>query len=191
MSTSPQDTRLTGLRSALQRITTDLVDEQLDQQVRAVEKLRRCFGHSITLVERANPDHEYTCFQYAFELQVIPCPISNICRIHDVYPDSRFVEFLLQSRLQHVASADARAGDVIIWNDNNRVRHAGRRVEDGIVSKWGTGHIWRHDLFEVPSAYGDTATSFHPLTSADSLDAFVIFARQQLGDDAVSEIVRQ
>lgn len=190
MSTSPRDTRLTKLRSALERITTELLNERLDEQVRAVEELRRSFGHSITLVERANADCRYTCFQHAFELQVIPSPIIDICEIYGrVYPSSHFVEFLLESRLQQVASADARDRDVVIWSDNDVVRHAGRFVEGRIVSKWGTGHLWRHDLFEVPSAYGDTVIFCRPLTSADSLDAFVAFARREVGDDAVNEIV--
>lgn len=42
-------------------------------------------------------------------------------------------------------------------------------------SKWGTGHIWQHGVYEVPDCYGDTVRFFRPFSREMALQALLDF----------------
>jgi len=51
------------------------------------------------------------------------------------------------------------------WSDNDRIVvyfnknvpvHFGKIDNETIISKWGKGNVWRHELWQVPLSYGDT-----------------------------------
>jgi len=55
-------------------------------------------------------------------------------------------------------------------------------VRGGMIeSKWGTAHLWRHRLFEVPLRYGSTVRFFKALEVSDCQLAFVKYAEAKLG----------
>jgi len=151
------------------------------QQVDSITELGLRLPHSITLVSKAIPGdaatYSYTCFQHAFELTAPPKLIVDIATLwRHVYPNSKFVAYLIEHHLEEVSAGDVRDQGVVVYFNGGVARHAGRVQGDSIVSKWGTAHLWRHALYEVPSAYGDKVRFFRPLCREDSQEAFVRFA---------------
>jgi len=45
---------------------------------------------------------------------------------------------------------------VVIYFDKGDPTHFGKIVGNKIESKWGSGCVWLHDLFEVPLSYGES-----------------------------------
>lgn len=45
-------------------------------------------------------------------------------------------------------------GGVVVYFEGQSVAHSGRCRSERVHSKWGSGHIWSHELFETPSSYG-------------------------------------
>jgi hypothetical protein len=181
----------TPLRARLQQITDELVAERRDEQVNAIEALQREFAHSITLVERADPNRRFNCYQFAFDLQVLPGPVALLCQLYDfVYPGRRFVRHLADTHLERIGRDDACHGDIVVWAQGDFIKHAGKIAGTGSVSKWGEGHTWSHGLFEVPWGYGSDLTFYRAIPPDAALRAFVEFARQETaGDDAVDALL--
>jgi hypothetical protein len=100
----------------------------------------------------------------------------------DVYPNSKFVAYLIDHHLTEVSPAAADDGDIVVYFAGAVPKHAGRVDGSSIVSKWGTAHLWRHRLFEVPAAYGETVRFFRAINSVDSKLAFVRFAQSETGE---------
>jgi hypothetical protein len=60
-----------------------------------------------------------------------------------------------------------------------RFKHVGlwtgsRRV----ISKWGTGLLYNHKLFEVPASYGDDVSYFKHVPYDDAWQLFATFAEE-------------
>jgi hypothetical protein len=180
------------LRSELDRITTEIIEDNVGQQVDSMAELRRRLPHSITLVAKAIPGdaatYSYTCFQHAFELTEPPQLIVDIATLwHHVYPNSKFVAYLIEHHLEEVTASELRDQDLVVYFNDGVAKHAGRVQGDSVVSKWGTAHLWRHALYEVPSAYGNEVRFFRPLCREDSQEAFVRFAEFETGETFFQE----
>ena len=72
-------------------------------------------------------------------------------------------------------------GDIVIYFDKERPRHAGRFSDNKVISKWGDGatNIWKHELWEVPSDYGDTARAFQPPSPGAATKMYIAWAKDQ------------
>lgn len=143
--------------------------------------------HSIELVAPAIPGDEltfkFTCFQHAFELTDPPRTIVDIATLWpDVYPNAKFVLYLMDQRLTEVTPIDVVDGDVVVYFSNGVPTHAGQIKSGGVVSKWGTAHLWRHGLYEVPARYGGEVRFFHALTRGESQESFLRFAEIETGE---------
>jgi hypothetical protein len=164
----------------------ELIYERVGEQPAAVRALRALHPHSIELAREALPNDpktfRYNCFQYAFGLQDPPKEVVDICtRYQDVFPSSEFVSFLVSQYLLEISPACAGIGDTVVYFQNDRPNHAAIFVDDSLVSKWGTAHLWRHGIWEVPSHYGQTARTFRPIRKPVAIEAFILFASGQVG----------
>jgi hypothetical protein len=179
-----------SLRLELDRITTELVGDRRDEQIAAIDRLRGQFPHSIALVERADPQRLFNCYQDAFDLRHIRPPIALISMVHEeVFPNRKFARYLVERNLTLVGD-DGQDGDVLVWSTAGTINHAGKAAGAGAISKWGPpGHQWKHGLMEVPASYGADVGRFRPILRDDALAAFVAFARHELGDDAVDDLI--
>ncbi len=175
-----------GLRDELDRIASDVVGEDVANQVPLISALRTRYPHSIELEAQAIPGEpatfRFTCFQYALDLTEPPPVIVHIATVwRDVYPNATFVLYLIDRLLAEVARDDVTDGDVVVYFSNEEPAHAGKVRGGRVVSKWGTAHLWRHGLYEVPTRYGSEVRFFHPLTRSQSEEAFLRFAEQETG----------
>ena len=145
--------------------------------------------HSIQLAPHppCRPIAAYTCFEFALglagsrEVQLISEYLpSTFC-------NGEFAQYLTDSVLAPVASPST--GDLVLYRDQQQIKHAGLVAANRVISKWGDGHLWLHGLLEVPAQYGDV-TSFHeaPLPT-EILARFIEFARNREGRELVDSIL--
>lgn len=175
------------VRNALEEITKDVLsDKDLADQILRISDLASRYPHSIELVAAAVPTEpstiKFTCFQYAFELTDPPPVIVYIATVWpDVYPSPKFVHYLIEQHLTEAGTGELSDGDVVVYFASGAAKHAGRVRGGRVVSKWGTGHLWSHGLYEVPAKYGSEVRFFRPLTRRQSQEAFLEFAERETG----------
>ncbi len=96
----------------------------------------------------------------------------------EVFAGVDFAHWLIErGLLQPLRADEARAGDLVFYFDDGRFRHAGMLTAGGrVVSKWGTGQLYEHGLYEVPDNYGDDLRYFGSLSCATAFEYFTWFA---------------
>lgn len=125
---------------------------ELKAQIRQMADLAITHPHNVSLIAENVPGtRPFNCYQYSFEIDDV--------RVRDgifkIFPGRDFAQFLVEHHLEEIEPGDAEDGDHILYSVV-QVAHAGRVRSGAIESKWGTGHIWRHGVYEVPNDYGDT-----------------------------------
>ena len=97
-----------------------------------------------------------------------------------VYAGPDFAHWLVGNRLlTEVARADAGNGDLVFYFSAGEFRHAGLlRANGRVVSKWGTGNLYDHELFEVPESYGTDVRYYKRLPRERALPLFTRFAQE-------------
>jgi hypothetical protein len=139
------------LRKHLAEITKPADAAELKAQVQQMANLTLTRPHAVTLHEENIPGSpRFNCYQYSLGIADVRVRDG----ILDVFPGRDFVQFLVENHLKEVGSEDAETGDHIIYS-SSQIEHAGRVKTGAIESKWGTGHVWRHGVYEVPESYGD------------------------------------
>jgi len=143
----------------------------LPDQPAYLEALRSEYEHTIIVLDHTQetnlPLESYTCFAYALGLAT--SPHWHKFSLESFAINTNFVEKLLtEGVLVEVSPAQASDGDLVIYFDP-RPKHAGIKRGDTIVSKWGTGWLCQHDLFEVASHQGDTVR-FYRRPSLESVE---------------------
>lgn len=167
------------LRIQLNEITQIL---DVSQHLSKIEMLRKRFGHTIVLREESVAVDEYTCAVHAFDLTKDPTydQIRSF-GLRRTFAGAEFVEFLLNETLLNEKSCAARAaGDLLIYLDQGKFGHAGKLVAANLVaSKWGTGQLWEHGIWEVPIDYGFELKIFQTLAPGEGLALFIEFAKSK------------
>jgi hypothetical protein len=85
------------------------------------------------------------CFSYALGIP------NNILKVY--YFNYRgFLKFLIDEKF--IMKNDS--GNLILYGDYSSFEHAGLRINntDRVISQWGSGHIWEHNINDVPEMYG-------------------------------------
>jgi len=140
------------LRSQLAETTKPADAAELKEQIQEMAKLAITHPHTVTLHEENVPGSpRFNCYQYSFRIADV--------RVSDgafeVFPGRDFAQILTEYHLEEIGLEDAKDGDHILYS-RDQIEHAGRVNSAAILSKWGTGHVWRHGVYEVPTNYGDT-----------------------------------
>jgi hypothetical protein len=144
-----------GLRDGLEEIVNG-GKYVVWEQPAAIEELAREFAHSICLVDDEF-DRGYNCYTFALGL-VDNDRVYEILRKDaglDGFADIKVgVEYVVRLIKDGVLIRDD-DGPVVLYLEDDIPVHAGIVDEGRIQSKWGIGHLWEHDLWEVPRSYGD------------------------------------
>ncbi len=182
------------LRQRLDQITAGSQD-RVTQHPDLVVELRSAHAHTIDVaqddaVAELHLDR-YNCFEYAFGLAGSQTVIRIASALASVYACGDFVSFLIGNHLSEIPAADALHGDVVVYFAGPIVSHAGKAVSGQVVSKWGTGHLWKHRVFEVPARYGDCVRFYRPIPKHAAEDAFVAYARAREGAALIDELLKE
>lgn len=150
-----------NLRSLLQEMANGLA---IDQHQSELEKIRKITNHRIAL----HPDNlgygldDCNCVMYALNL---------IGQIKPVYRDifgsfranTDFLAHLVE--IGELAETPPSTRKIAIWRHESKITHAGIIVgANRAKSKWGSGHVYEHDLLEVPECYGSELRFYGPIS---------------------------
>jgi hypothetical protein len=172
-----------ALRQDLQRITDQYVgNEGVPRQPGLIEQLRSDSAHRITLEKPAVPGRpetfNFTCYQFALDIKD-SAEIRSIAHKSghcDAKVGNRFAYWLVREKLIERPHENVSDGDLIVYLDDRRAKHAGVVRGDRIVSKWGTSHMWQHAIHEVPGSFGDEVRFFRRPEQAMVIDWFREYA---------------
>lgn len=160
------------LRNQLAEIIKPADAAELKAQVQQMADLAFTHPHGVSLHKENIPGtRPFNCYQYSFDIADV--------RVRDgileVFPGRDFAQFLVEHHLEEVGPEDAENGDHILYS-SVQITHAGRVQAGALESKWGTGHIWRHGVYEVPENYGDSVRFYRHFSRESTLQAL-----QELG----------
>ena len=48
-----------------------------------------------------------------------------------------------------------------------------------VVSKWGLGHLWEHNILEVPISYGNEYKYYKDIQKEEAINSFCKFAESK------------
>ena len=166
------------LRHALECIPQADITEQ---EHRLIELSNR-FDHTITVID--DPalflpgGGTYNCYAYAFNL----CESEEyllIARDHDnaVFANSDFIQYLLdRNMLIELYKARIIENGIIIYFLEGNPSHAGKIQGSRVISKWGTGLLFGHEILDIPISYGNAYKIYNAVTADDALELFYDFA---------------
>jgi len=158
------------------------VDLPIGDHPARVEQLAAEIAHTIVLRESAHPLDRYTCAVHAFHLVEDPTYLKVVTTgLGSTFAGAEFIEFLLTHHLLKFRDeGDQHADDLVMYFEGEVFRHVGRVLESGrVLSKWGTGCLWEHQVWEVPRAYGDVVRYFVGPNEQQSYDLFLKYAESK------------
>ncbi|HEV2964967.1 MAG TPA: hypothetical protein VG649_24290 [Candidatus Angelobacter sp.] len=121
------------------------------------------YPHSVLLLAENIPGSgRFNCYQYSFGL----ADVRFRSGILEIFLGRDFAQFLVGNHLEEVDPQGAEDGDYVLYS-GSQIKHAGRVQAGAVQTKWGTGHIWRHGVYEVPGYYGDTVRFFRRISGED------------------------
>lgn len=139
-----------SLRDALQVIANSGKPEQHEADMAALKKY---YHHSIQVAKELDAQERegFNCYMFALGIENEKWARSMLAETG--CPSSTFME----DAISNLGIGLESNGQIVVYRDNAQTyKHMGIVQEDGsIISKWGTGRIWRHGILEVPAAYGD------------------------------------
>lgn len=176
------------LRRRLQEITGGTAP--VEDHPGLIDALAVEIPHSIQLASQSPclPIAGYNCFEFALGLagQREVRLISE--HLPATFCNDEFALHLVASTLNQVISPSI--GNLVLYYDRQQITHAGLVEANCILSKWGTGHLWLHGLFDVPAQYGDRALFYKAPSPVEALVQFLEFAREREGRELVDSILQ-
>ncbi len=144
-----------------------------------IQQLRSEIPHTVQVQESPTAIERYTCVMHAFDL----VENSKYIDIVEAAPAYVFASLDFLQRLivhEQLRQRDySEKGALIVYCENNCAKHIGMMVaSDRVESKWGTGHLYQHGIWEVPAQYGTEIRYFEPIDSENALDAFIGYAEE-------------
>lgn len=167
------------LRQDLQRITDTL---PVIQHPLLIQELKLITGHGIKIIESQYPIESYTCVVHSFGLVEDPTYLSVAgFGLGRTFAGADFINFLLSHELlQERPKGTFLTGDLVIYFQDDSFRHVGTTLDEGrVLSKWGTGYLYDHPVWEVPINYGASVRYFEKISSNAGLELFVLFAQSR------------
>lgn len=142
----------------------------INQHAFLIEKLKPIYHHSISVIP-----HEislpFNCFSFALDTidsgritEILKEDTSNDCR-YGVKFGTDFINRMISGGF--LVRDDN--GSIIVYFKNGKPVHAGKIKNNRIVSKWGVGLLWEHDVWEIPNSYGDKNLRFRE-TDRESIE---------------------
>ncbi len=97
------------------------------------------------------------------------------------YAGPEFINFLLRNSALAAREPElVITGDRIIYFDKGQFRHVGRVIaHNRILSKWGTGNLYQHAVWEVPASYGDDVRYYIGPGEHASFELFLSYAESK------------
>lgn len=178
------------LRDALEEVSANETPSP-EVHIRLVLDLRDRFQHSISPLESEEPLHMYTCLMYVFGFHR-SATYKAIASTppYQTFAGADFAAYLLGSDLLPEPPPQSSDQEALIFYlaEDQKFLHAGIELQSGrIRSKWGSRGLYEHELFEVPSGYGNHVLRKARIPDTVALDIFQTYAAQRSRLDAEGE----
>jgi hypothetical protein len=155
------------------------------EQPRRLEELREKLGHTIFPLDISNLKFGFNCVMYALQVennadlfQLLHHLTYGPQKHLEITMDTGFIRWLID--LKFINEIDTVNAELAVYSVNGKVKHVGRLLSNGRVqSKWGTGHLFEHELLDVPLTYGDTVQFFTGTDVDTVLDEFWSYAESK------------
>lgn len=136
----------------------NICKEPLEKQILSVEKLRDSTRYTIELVEETiNEASTYNCYEYALGVHNELDFRGFLTKNKDLLDSGRIASLIKNGLLKQNDN-----GLLVIYLNRGLPKHAGILQRDGkLISKWGKGHLWEHELWGVPISYGSERSIFN------------------------------
>jgi hypothetical protein len=138
--------------------------------------------NTITVVASAHPIERYTCLMHAMNFTDSEEYAAIAERgLNVVFAGRNFAHWLIdRNLLSEISMANRNEGDLVFYFDQQGLfKHAGIVLDDERVrSKWGTGHLFEHGLFDVPESYGTRVKRFKKMPFDEAFRYFAQFAQE-------------
>lgn len=155
--------------------------QDVGQHAALLHDIGREYPNSICIAESPHPIGRYTCLMHVFHFTEKPEYIDIAdYRLGRVYAGAEFAHWLIENeRLTEVSQAEAQNGDLIVYFREGRFKHIGLWQPNGrVLSKWGIGNLYDHELFEIPESYGNDVKFYRRLSYEDAYDLLTQFAEE-------------
>ena len=164
------------LRQRLQEMTEN---EDIGQHEALLQNIAANHPHSIRIAQSPHPINRYTCLMHAFDFTEKSEYIAIAdYRLGRVYAGAAFAHWLIENdELEEIPSQEAQAGDLVMYFRDGAFKHVGLLQPNArVLSKWGIGHLYDHEILEVPESYGTDLRYYRGLSHDDAFDVFTQFA---------------
>ncbi len=154
----------------------------VNQHLEKIQDLASVTGHSIKVIDSFYPIEDYTCVVHSFQLIQDPLYVSVAeFGLGRIFAGSEFIYFLLDQSLLCECQCDSVLKDnLVMYFQNESFKHVGLALDENrVLSKWGTGHLYNHLTWEVPTSYGNKVRYFKKFSAGEGLDLFVLFAESK------------
>ncbi len=167
------------LRQKLQELTENTT---VEEHPRLLNEVSSEIAHSIRILDSEFSTDSYTCFPYAFDLVDDPDYI-EISKLGSgrVYANSEFVAYLLEhGSLTEICSDDVNTNDIVLYFVRSQPVHSGKALTNKrVISKWGIGYLYEHDLLDAPESYGDEIQFYKGVSKETATWLFLDYAEFQ------------
>lgn len=167
---------MVNLRQKLEELTQT---HDLERQLILMRDLQKAFNHKIALKIKVdnNDDKKYNCFMHALDVSHSEEIKSILQSNEDIIFGTKFIQKLINSRIL----SPSQSGTIIVYFGDNKPIHAGKfsYANKRVISKWGKGHLWEHEIFEIPFTYGELFKLFNSITPQLVTKEFQEFASRE------------
>ncbi len=140
------------LRERISEITKDSIPTK---HGKLIEKIKNEFKHNIILISNPNfIDTTEDCFLFVMEKILKKDEIKKLGDIDTNNIEN--IDRLINKGFLLLHDEYKENDKIVIYLHENKIMHFGWIENESVVSKWGKGLIWEHQLFEVPITYGST-----------------------------------
>lgn len=162
------------LRARLQEIT-----DSGQEWPHKIAALHSEYAHSIRVVCPALPG-KYNCFAFALGLHESKKYLLVAQKSKpNVFANSAFVSYLISEKILRPIDCTAPGQKVIIYCVDGVPKHAGIISKQRVISKWGPGQFFEHEIFEVPLKYGTETACYYCSSISEVESGFLQYAEQQ------------
>ena len=167
----------------------EITKQDVSEHEKLLNDLQMRIPHSIEVFILGKSEElqvsEFMCFEFAFDM-IYSKRYRDVLeyqrgwKIRPIGADKGFFLFLeRKNAIQEKPLGDAKHNDLIVYFKDGQPIHAGKIRKNRVRSKWGTGLLLEHEIYEVPELYGNTVRLFEPISLENCIELFIDYAEEQ------------
>ena len=173
------------MTSQLREELQELAKLDAVKQLAQLELLREIYGHSVTSLTGAESGLQYNCVMYAMNVhehgelyQLLVHLTYGTDKNLGVVMDTNFLQMLIDDGDLHKVTTTSNC--LAVYSTSEKITHIGVVLSSGrVISKWGTAHLYEHEVLECPLSYGDDVDFYNSIDPEVCVDRFFDYAESK------------